>query len=258
MGASLLLPNGHAEQVLDGPEIGNGQWYRIGEYQPVDDRQNQVAAQFVLSDGNESRNDFIRLRAAVAYNHESNSLLLEEYACWEQPALARARLVTVNSGAALEVWGDNPATATMRLRVRHEDFWPGTRWTPVNFTPVPVATSQTPIMQRGIAPTGQFLAPDLVNSWADYGGGYAAAGYRMSPGSAVELRGLVKGGTVSYAATVFTLPVGYRPKERLLFATTAGGDAHGRVDVTSDGAVIAAAGPNSWFSLNGIRFLAEQ
>lgn len=111
----------------------------------------------------------------------------------------------------------------------------------------------------------KFIAPALGNSWANYGGGYALAGFYMDGLGRVHLKGLIKSG--ASAATIFTLPVGFRPEQTLLFGVLAQNNAGGyemmRIDINAGGAVIAmgfiaggAFGVNIWASLNGISFAA--
>ena len=257
MGARLVQPYRPGEEVLDSAPVIGGQWYRIAEYDAsVSGAQSQVAAEFVLSDGNADRNDFIRLRASVAYGDPNASLLLQEYTCWDQPAFTLARIVNTDYGSALEIRGDHPATANMRLRVRHEDFWPGMRWTPVNFTPVSAVPDDDGwvLTQRGIAPTGEWAEPALTSGWGNYGNMHAPAGYRMHPGSLVEVQGVVKNGSVGQAA--FALPAGYRPGYRHIFPALGSDNGIARCDVTQDGLVTPITGANGYLTFGGIRFTA--
>lgn len=101
-----------------------------------------------------------------------------------------------------------------------------------------------------------WTAPALLNSWVDYGGSFATAGYRKVAG-VVYLKGLVKLGTIP--STVFTLPAGFRPAGQRIFTTLANAVV-ARVDVDTFGNVVVdtAAGGNAWLSLDPITFPAEQ
>lgn len=92
----------------------------------------------------------------------------------------------------------------------------------------------------------------LQNKWTNYGQGYNTAAYTRTDDDWVRIRGLVQGGTIG--TTIFTLPVGYRPPARGLFAASTSPNAYGRVDVHSSGAVVAITGSNGWISLDGIAF----
>jgi hypothetical protein len=105
----------------------------------------------------------------------------------------------------------------------------------------------------------------LVNSWVVYDNTYGPNGYSglaVAPllrkvAGIVYLRGLIKSGTLG--VSVMTLPAGYRPSMKLLFTTMGDNNVLNRYDVQSDGNVINAAGAsNTWSSLNGISFVAEQ
>ena len=74
-----------------------------------------------------------------------------------------------------------------------------------------------------------WVAPTLVNSWADTGG-YQTIGYRKV-GDLVYLRGRPTGGTAP--STAFTLPTGFRPT---------GTYANGPVQITSAGVVSIQSG----------------
>jgi tetrahydromethanopterin S-methyltransferase subunit B len=101
---------------------------------------------------------------------------------------------------------------------------------------------------------GPFIAPILLNSWVNNGGGYNDAGYYKDAFGVVHLRGLIKDGTVT--ASAFLLPSDCRPKTQEAFATMAN-DAFARVDVLADGNVTPKVGSNAFFSLDGITFKAQ-
>jgi hypothetical protein len=104
--------------------------------------------------------------------------------------------------------------------------------------------------------------PALQNAWVRYDQTYNPPGYFKDSMGIVHLRGLVRAGTMR--TSIFILPPGYTPEFRELFivasfmatATTTGQSGHGRVDITSDGQVIAWEGSNPWLSLDSITFRA--
>jgi hypothetical protein len=109
--------------------------------------------------------------------------------------------------------------------------------------------------------------PSLLNGWAIYtgGGSYGGPQYRKV-GNVVKLRGLCAGGTTSgtqpayptlSTGTIFQLPVGYRPIERMTFLCLSNANAFARVDVTDNlGEVISfAITTNTWLSLANVQFL---
>ena len=99
-----------------------------------------------------------------------------------------------------------------------------------------------------------WTAPTFQNAWVNFGGAYDTAGYQLDSFNNVELKGLIKTGTIGLSA--FTLPAGYRPAATLAFTAISNG-AVGRVEVNSSGQVIPAAGNNAYVSLTNIRFPAE-
>lgn len=100
-----------------------------------------------------------------------------------------------------------------------------------------------------------FLGVDtsFENSWVDYGSPYDTARYRKI-NNVVYIEGLVQSGTIGQS--IFTLPVGYRPYARMIFATNSNSSL-GRIDVLADGSVLAQAGSSAWFSINCC-FVAHQ
>ena len=104
--------------------------------------------------------------------------------------------------------------------------------------------------------TDKWITPTLLNSWVDYGGGYTAIQYTKDNFGFVHLKGVAKDGTIG--SDMFTLPAGYRLSERARFGIDTSSNAHGRCDIRADGGVNPAVGSNTYFSLDGITFKAEQ
>jgi hypothetical protein len=102
---------------------------------------------------------------------------------------------------------------------------------------------------------GGYVAPALLNGWANFGGGYNPAGYLLDGLGLVHLRGLIKSGAMQQ--TAFTLPAGVRPANSEFIATVSA-NAFGSVVILSDGSVKPWDGVNTWFSLDGITFKAAQ
>lgn len=101
--------------------------------------------------------------------------------------------------------------------------------------------------------------PAFQGTWANFGSTWRGARFWKDPVGVVHLEGLVAGGAT--ATTVFTLPAGYRPGMGVLFGSDMNAQVHARIDVESDGDVIArfgAGGTNIYVSLSGISFRQEQ
>ena len=82
----------------------------------------------------------------------------------------------------------------------------------------------------------------LAAGWANYGNDYDGAAFRRENGR-VHLRGLVTrtDGLPPAKSAIGTLPVGYRPPKRTMFAVN-GGPQVARVDVAANGQVIWVSG----------------
>ncbi len=102
-----------------------------------------------------------------------------------------------------------------------------------------------------------WVAPTLLNSWANYSTTFSEAGYFKDKNGMVHLRGLVKDGTASAGTAIFTLPTGYRPTRRLIIVTVSSAG-HSQLRVDTDGDVQFYAGANTWFSLDGVSFRGDQ
>lgn len=90
------------------------------------------------------------------------------------------------------------------------------------------------------------------NSWVNYGAPYPPAMYRRV-GDIVDVRGLIKAGTVNASGGCFTLPAGFRPAWQQWFPTSAF-DAFGQTIVYASGEVRPSIGNNTWFDLGTISF----
>jgi hypothetical protein len=104
----------------------------------------------------------------------------------------------------------------------------------------------------------------LINGWVNYGGVQATAQYMKDELGFVHIKGLIKGGITSAGDWICAaLPVGYRPKEELMFScatangSTVTGDANLVLQTT--GAIVM--GPNvsnTYLNLSDIKpFRAE-
>ena len=97
-----------------------------------------------------------------------------------------------------------------------------------------------------VAEAGQ---PGFENGWKNVGEGFAHASFYLDPIGRVHMKGNVSGGTLE--KSVFTLPVGYRPPEQLVFVVATGTVSSAEVEVLSNGEVLAS-GPK--VALDGISF----
>lgn len=93
--------------------------------------------------------------------------------------------------------------------------------------------------------------PGFQNGWTNFGAPHATAAFRRTHDGAIELKGMVKSGTVG--ATIFTLPAGFRPAERINVGVDSNA-AHGRVEIDTTGTVTCQTGNNAWVQLNNIVF----
>jgi hypothetical protein len=90
----------------------------------------------------------------------------------------------------------------------------------------------------------------LLNSWRNYGSGYAPATYHIDRSGFCTLGGLIRGTQLS---DLVQLPNSCRPKERLLMNVNSSGGRHARVDIMPTGQVRWIRGKeSSWISLAGL------
>jgi N-acetylneuraminic acid mutarotase len=108
----------------------------------------------------------------------------------------------------------------------------------------------------GKIPIENFTAPSLLNGWVNYDNTFSNAGFQKDNENLVNLKGLIKNGNASSNTILFTLPVAYRPAERLVFITPSSAFL-GRVDILPSGDVMLINGTNTFIGLDGISFRAD-
>lgn len=123
-------------------------------------------------------------------------------------------------------------------------------------TPIASALNATPIMGAA-APA--WIAPDLVADFANYGSGFAVAGYHKDCLGYVHGKGKITSAAgVAIGFVMLILPTGYRPSETLTFAVEGSG-AFQSIRVAPNGevspAIAVAAGGTVDLDFS---FLAEQ
>jgi len=97
-----------------------------------------------------------------------------------------------------------------------------------------------------VIPDTGWLTPALLNGWLVYDATFGnAAMYRRLAG-VTFIQCLIKSGTIGQPC--FNLPVGFRPRLRLLIGVETSG-AHARLDVDSNGDVIPNSGATSYFQI---------
>ena len=106
---------------------------------------------------------------------------------------------------------------------------------------------------RGNNPFKEWNDLELNNGWENLGGSDPTAQYALN-GNIVYIKGMIKGGTDTTGTVIGVLPVGFRPKSRVVLSTVTK-DATtilpGRIHVETNGEVKYMNGGNDWFSLNG-------
>ena len=99
--------------------------------------------------------------------------------------------------------------------------------------------------------TGAWTGLSYGSGWTSYGSGYQAGQYKKV-GDLVFLRGLV-GRTSGVGVTIATLPSGYRPPAQCLYIMNTNTGA-GRLDIQTDGQIVATSGGTDWVQLEGFIF----
>ena len=99
----------------------------------------------------------------------------------------------------------------------------------------------------------------MANGWQAYGNIHSTPQYtKSSVDNVVTLKGLLSKPSASvYDQAMAVLPVGSRPKQRILTASVSNGQ-YTRLDIMPNGEIRSMGGTNNWFSIDGISFKAEQ
>lgn len=98
---------------------------------------------------------------------------------------------------------------------------------------------------------GAWAGLSFGSGWANYGGAYQTGQYKKV-GDLVLLRGLVAR-TSGVGTTIATLPSGYRPLAQCLYIMNTDTGV-GRLDIQTDGQIIATAGGTGWVQLDNLSF----
>lgn len=130
----------------------------------------------------------------------------------------------------------------------------------LTIAPWAAATSGIKITNTGSMFTTNWTNPSFDSGWSNYASGYQPVQYKKV-GDLVFLRGLATSGSNAWGTyrSIFTLPVGYRPAYRLIFAQVANANVLVRLDIVADGRVYWESGGagSGWISLDGIVFSVD-
>jgi hypothetical protein len=97
--------------------------------------------------------------------------------------------------------------------------------------------------------------PSFENNWTNFGAEWNTAKFYKSKDGRVYLEGVVTGGT---NPVIYTLPVGYRPAQRIFFIVSQFGAGRGRVDIQANGQVSFEFGTSTTqVGLDGISFRVD-
>jgi len=149
------------------------------------------------------------------------------------------------AGSAVRVWAD-AGTSLPTPPVCEGIGWDGGAFTCGNYDGG---------SSEGWHNVGAAGEPAFESSWVNYDtSAYYAAGFRKVAGNRVELRGLIKSGTVSAGCTqfIFTIPASYRPNKHTFAVSTSNGGALVTLSARSGGGICATTGSNVWLALDNI------
>lgn len=130
---------------------------------------------------------------------------------------------------------------------------------------IPVGTTYAivgPVQAAPIKPD-VWHAPTYAASGTDYDAGTVFGGvrYRKLANGLVIFKGIMNtNASTAASATLFTMPVGYRPGYQWLGSVVAGANVPQRIDITQTGLVQLTGALTSagYVSFNGVNYLAEQ
>ena len=114
------------------------------------------------------------------------------------------------------------------------------------------------VLRKSSSQETSVLELSLSNSWVAWNTSTHGRPRAYKTGKMVTLGGLIKGGVVTPGTLIATLPVGYRPSRSEYFPTCSQ-SAYGSISIHPNGQVWVDTCPsNSFFSLAGATFYAEQ
>jgi hypothetical protein len=108
-----------------------------------------------------------------------------------------------------------------------------------------VAATLAALSSRYVAFPTAWTVPAYAGTWSNLGGAFQVAQYRKV-GDEVQMRGVAQGGAAG--STIFTLPVGFRPIQNMIFATSSN-TLFGEIRVMNTGLVVMQAGNPAYVSL---------
>lgn len=108
------------------------------------------------------------------------------------------------------------------------------------------------------ASLGPWTKPTLQNSWAQFESEALPCRYRIARDGRVTFRGAVSKASGASLTTIFTLPVGYRPTQEMVFLVDLGGSPD-FISVKANGEVKYAGGSSavSFLILDGVSFYTD-
>ena len=103
----------------------------------------------------------------------------------------------------------------------------------------------------------QIVYPTLTSPWSNYGGSYESVHYFRDTHGFVHINGLASANGTTTSNTLFTLPIGFRPKGSLILDSSRSGAEGGMSwQIYASGEVSPRVSQSSWASV-GFSFLAN-
>jgi hypothetical protein len=126
------------------------------------------------------------------------------------------------------------------------------RWMVEFFEGEPLEMSSVEGLQQALTP-GKWEPLSLLNGWTNYGGGFAQAAYRTTPGGGFQVRGVVTKALEPNGTTICQLPAASRPASGHIFdASSEAIDA--RLNLLTDGSLVFVGIEAPYVSLSAVIF----